>query len=28
VHLFSQDLRNYYRLEELWREGKIMVRIQ
>lgn len=28
VHLFSQDLRDYYKLEELWREGKVLVRIQ
>jgi ribosome-associated protein len=28
VHLFSQDLREYYNLEELWREGKILIRIQ
>lgn len=28
VHLFSQDLRDYYKLEELWREGKVLIRIQ
>ncbi|HEY69293.1 MAG TPA: ribosome silencing factor [Anaerolineae bacterium] len=28
VHLFSQDLRKYYNLEDLWREGKILIRIQ
>ena len=28
VHLFSRDQRDYYRLEELWEEGKILVRVQ
>jgi len=28
LHLFSPDRRNYYRLEELWSEGKILVRLQ
>jgi ribosome-associated protein len=28
VHLFSRDQRDYYRLEELWQEGKILVRVQ
>lgn len=28
VHLFSRDQRNYYRLEELWQEGKVLVRVQ
>lgn len=28
VHLFSPDKRAYYNLEGLWREGKIVVRIQ
>lgn len=28
LHLFSADLRNYYKLEELWQEGKILLRIQ
>jgi ribosome-associated protein len=28
VHLFSRDQRDYYRLEELWEEGKVLVRVQ
>jgi ribosome-associated protein len=28
LHLFSPTLRDYYRLEDLWREGKILLRIQ
>ena len=28
LHLFSADLRNYYKLEELWQDGKILLRIQ
>jgi len=28
VHLFSPDQRNYYRLEELWNEGKVLLRLQ
>ena len=28
VHLFSPDRRAYYRLEELWREGKVLLRLQ
>ena len=28
LHLFSPVLRDYYRLEDLWREGKILLRIQ
>lgn len=28
VHLFSPDQRDYYRLEELWSEGKILLRLQ
>ncbi len=28
LHLFSRELREYYRLEELWREGQILVHIQ
>lgn len=27
VHLFSPRLRSYYRLEELWKEGKVLLRI-
>ena len=28
VHLFDADLRRYYNLEELWDEGKILLRVQ
>lgn len=28
VHLFSPDQRDYYRLEELWQEGKVLLRVQ
>ena len=28
VHLLSPDQRDYYRLEELWQEGKVLVRVQ
>jgi len=28
VHIFSVDQREYYRLEELWVEGKTLVRLQ
>ncbi len=28
VHLFSPDQRDYYRLEELWSEGKVLLRVQ
>ncbi|MBN1304415.1 MAG: ribosome silencing factor [Anaerolineales bacterium] len=28
VHLFSPDQRKYYNLEELWSEGKILLRLQ
>ncbi|HNR46834.1 MAG TPA: ribosome silencing factor [Anaerolineaceae bacterium] len=28
IHLFSSDQRNYYRLEELWSKGKILLRVQ
>lgn len=28
VHLFSPERRAYYRLEELWSKGKIMLRLQ
>ena len=27
IHLFSPDRRNYYRLEELWSEGKVLLRL-
>ena len=28
LHLFSPDRRQYYRLEELWSKGKILLRLQ
>lgn len=28
VHLFSPDRRDYYRLEELWSRGKVLLRVQ
>jgi ribosome-associated protein len=28
VHLFDPELRAYYKLEELWKEGKIVLRVQ
>jgi ribosome-associated protein len=28
VHLFSPDQRDYYQLEELWDEGKILLKLQ
>lgn len=28
VHLMSPEMRDYYRLEELWRDGKIILRLQ
>lgn len=28
VHLFSPDRRDYYRLEELWGKGKVLLRLQ
>ena len=28
VHLFSPDQRGYYSLEELWSEGKVLLRVQ
>ena len=28
VHLFDADLRRYYNLEELWKDGKILLRVQ
>ena len=27
IHLFSPDRRDYYRLEELWSEGKVLLRL-
>lgn len=28
VHLFSPDRRDYYRLEDLWSKGRILLRLQ
>lgn len=28
VHLFSPERRNYYRLEELWSNGKVVLHLQ
>jgi ribosome-associated protein len=28
VHLLSQDLRAYYRLEDVWRTGRVILRVQ
>jgi ribosome-associated protein len=28
LHLFSPDRRDYYRLEELWGKGKVLLRLQ
>jgi ribosome-associated protein len=28
LHLFSPDRRNYYRLEDLWSQAKILLRLQ
>ena len=28
VHLLSPDRRDYYRLEELWSRGKVLLRVQ
>ncbi len=28
VHLFDEELRQYYKLEELWKEGKVLLRVQ
>ncbi len=28
VHLFSPDMREHYDLEELWNDGKVLVRVQ
>jgi ribosome-associated protein len=28
VHLFSPDQRDYYQLEELWSEGKVLLKLQ
>jgi ribosome-associated protein len=28
VHIFDEELRGYYQLEELWKDGKILLRVQ
>ena len=28
LHLFSEDRRDYYHLEELWSDGKVMLHLQ
>ncbi len=28
LHLFSPEQREYYRLEELWSQGKVLLRLQ
>lgn len=28
LHLFSPDRRDYYRLEELWSQGKVLLHLQ
>jgi ribosome-associated protein len=28
VHLFSPDQRDYYRLEDLWHDGKVLLHLQ
>jgi len=28
IHIFSPDKRNYYQLEELWSQGKTMLKIK
>jgi ribosome-associated protein len=28
VHLFAPDMRSYYDLEELWSDGKVLLRVQ
>jgi ribosome-associated protein len=28
LHLFSPDRRSYYRLEELWNQGKVLLHLQ
>ena len=28
LHLFSPDRRDYYRLEDLWGQGKVLLRVQ
>ena len=28
VHLFSPDRRDFYKLEELWQDGKVLLQLQ
>lgn len=28
AHIFAEEQRNYYNLEELWREGKTLLKLQ
>jgi ribosome-associated protein len=28
LHIFSRSMRAYYQLDELWQEGKILIRVQ
>jgi ribosome-associated protein len=28
VHLFDEEIRQYYKLEELWKDGKVLLRLQ
>lgn len=28
IHLFSPEKRNYYKLEDLWAQGKILLHVQ
>jgi len=28
LHVFSESLREYYRLEDLWQDGRVLLRIQ
>jgi ribosome-associated protein len=28
LHIFSPDRRDYYRLEDLWREGKVLIHLR
>ena len=28
LHIFSPDRRNYYRLEDLWSDGKVLLHLQ